>query len=117
MFPYWPAKVLKVVDNNNSLDIRFFGHQHDRHVVPLDKCFCLSEKMPNSLNSKESLKQGYLKESYDFCTIELNEHIRKLENKYDCIFKYAPINTQVDLTKPFQFLNKFKSKTKLNSLF
>ena len=93
--------------DSQTLDVRFFGSTHDRHLMPLDKCFCLSENMPNS---KDLLKQSYLNELWEIAMSELDLHINKLERKYDCVFKYAPENTRVDFAKPFQYLNKFKSK-------
>ena len=92
------------------MDVRFFGLQHERSLVPLDKCFCLSEYMPNNVTIDFEKKHAHLKDSWDFGMSELITHIIKLENEYDCVFKYAPVNTKIDFVKQYQYLNKYKSK-------
>ena len=100
-YPYWPAKVLRSIDGK-QLDVRFFG-QHDRSLVPIEKCFCLSRTMPANIKSNNRLT------GWDFGIKELEVHIRKLESKYG-IFKYAPEKTRVDLKRPFHHFDKFKGK-------
>jgi hypothetical protein len=63
--------------------------------------------MPNKMSVDFEKKQSQLKASWDHGMSELNLHINKLEDKYDCVFKYAPVNTKIDFKSQFQYLNKY----------
>lgn len=66
--------------------------------------------MPNNAIIDFEKRQAHLKDSWDLGMSELITHITKLENRYDCVFKYAPVNTKIDFVKQYQYLNKYKSK-------
>lgn len=47
-YPYWPAKLMSMNDNN-KVDVRFFGVEHKRTVLPAKDCYMYSLMNP-SLN-------------------------------------------------------------------
>lgn len=100
-FPYWPAKVLRAV--GSQLDVRFFGEAHDRSLVPIDKCFWLSEQVPNNTRNCLFSKQ------IQIAGEELNKHVKMLLELYGN-FNYAEQRKQVELHKPHIFIDQIKGK-------
>lgn len=85
-FPYWPAKVLKVVDG--IADVRFFGtHEKALVKVPGENCFWLSKESPNHKMPQHSLFKVALK--------ELEIYIKNVHNGYGPI-EYHPLETKYD---------------------
>ncbi|XP_035208972.1 protein kinase C-binding protein 1-like, partial [Stegodyphus dumicola] len=89
-FPYWPAKVVRIVDGN--VDARFFG-AHDRAWVPVTQCYHLSKEMPTTSKPK---KKG----NYEAALHELNVHVHSLIQKFGS-FEYAPYRTSFDPQNKF----------------
>lgn len=90
-YPYWPAKALRVVDN--EIDARFFG-KHDRARIPISNCFWLSENSPS---------QNQKKFGYQESLRELNEHIEIIKEKYGQ-FVYADEKSICDPSNPHKFI-------------
>lgn len=44
-YPYWPAKLMNF--DGNSVNVRFFGDQHERAHIPLGNCYWLAVKSPD----------------------------------------------------------------------
>lgn len=45
-YPHWPAKLKKIVDGRNALEVQFFG-DHTTAKVSNDSCFLYSKEDPN----------------------------------------------------------------------
>jgi hypothetical protein len=106
-YPFWPAKVLRIVDEQRQqFDVRFFG-EHDRALVDINKCFWLSKLLPGC--NKITKITGRIKNTIQLGIIEVNEHINRLEIKFKSSFNFAPNNIRVDVNERcFPFIEKFK---------
>lgn len=56
-FPYWPAKLMAINGDKNTVDVQFFG-DHKRMVVTPKDCFIYSKVCP-------SVNIGSLKNMFD----------------------------------------------------
>lgn len=54
-FPYWPAKLMLVNNDQNTVDVRYFDSGHLRAVLTLKDCFMYSKQSPK-LNFGEHKK-------------------------------------------------------------
>lgn len=47
-YPYWPAKLMSVNIERNTVDVRYFGGEHFRAVLSPKDCFMYSEISPSA---------------------------------------------------------------------
>jgi hypothetical protein len=87
-FPFWPAKVMSVNNENNQVDVRFFG-AHDRAWIPLNQCFLYSKLSPTPTSNNKN------KRTLEECLQEVEYRIKRLQDKFGK-FEYAPYKTPYD---------------------
>lgn len=46
-YPHWPAKLMRFNSERNTIDVRYFGDDHLRAVLPVKDCLLYSEQNPS----------------------------------------------------------------------
>lgn len=46
-YPYWPAKMIRYNSDEKTVDVRYFGGEHLRAVVPVKDCLLYSKRNPS----------------------------------------------------------------------
>jgi hypothetical protein len=98
-WPHWPAKILKVFDND-KVEVRFFG-DHNRATLSVKNCYWFSHK--HSLS-----KQGKSQKNYYQSMDEMIVHISKLTKLYGRMM-FPPDKTIVNLKNPYVYIEKFRN--------
>lgn len=59
-YPYWPAKLMSVNIERNTVDVRYFGGEHFRAVLSPKDCFMYSEISPSahSVGNKQAIMEA-----------------------------------------------------------
>lgn len=47
-YPYWPAKLMRYNSDQNTVDVRYFGDENLRAVIPAKDCLLYSQRSPSS---------------------------------------------------------------------
>lgn len=59
-YPYWPAKLMSVNAEQNTVNVRYFDVNHTRAVLPPNDCYMYSEDCPTTKlgKYKQSMKEA-----------------------------------------------------------
>lgn len=59
-YPYWPAKLMSVNIERNTVDVRYFGEKHYRAILSPKDCFMYSHTNPSIILGvyKKSITQA-----------------------------------------------------------
>lgn len=59
-YPFWPAKLMRYNSENNTVDVRYFGEEHYRAVLPIKDCLLFSQRNPSIIigKHKSALEQA-----------------------------------------------------------
>lgn len=71
-FPYWPAKLMRFNQRDNTIDVRYFGDDHLRAVLPAKNCLLFSRQNPSfSIGSLKKALELAQKVYYFVCILSL----------------------------------------------
>ncbi|XP_031635445.1 uncharacterized protein LOC116348555 [Contarinia nasturtii] len=80
-FPYWPAKLMRYHADSKNVDVRYFGGDHLRAILPAKDCLLYSRDNPSANNNRH-------KDKLMEATKEAEHYIENLIKNYR-LFNYA----------------------------
>lgn len=57
-YPYWPAKLMSIDTDDDTVNVEFFDETHSQADIPADKIMLYSEKLPGNQTKSKELKSG-----------------------------------------------------------